>query len=606
MDRTYYARAASFEEQVIYYPHKRPGYCAWVSLFPFDGERWGVAFNEVREATGGTQNQVSLEAFESLDMPYSYQDTSYPFATGKYRNEYVTMLSEDRGRTWQETSRMAADTRHYWHVGFPDMSMVRVHALSGESPMGMPQFGVFTEISYDLGKTWTLQSHILPGYFMFVHKAKRLRNNWLVVCGPVFENFGPGLARMGRHDVSEDVIENLQTCFLYSKDQGKTWSAPHYILPGIPAWEPDFVDLGDGSLLFVNCDVQAARSVRQLVRLTADGYVNEPLRAIFLGSEQAEGGTRKPGYVPETIALTQEGLLVGARRHNEYAVSNDMGSNWYPIDAPLCQYQPMLDVMPDGEIITAWHFGGDAPIGQKDMHVGIHRFYLEEQLLKPVKLHIERMLSPDGLYYENKYLFRATSAGQPVVGQPITVRYRFNWNEDGSFNGKSMDEAAHTLSLLTDKSGQATADISFLDATADIFRGYYIDGIFLGDGMRYMKSKSDCLYAYIMGPQRNEANRYPFYVVNGTLVMTTEAAQQFPYVERAFAVLACDEHGRFTADAWGAAYAHEQAPEALAALIQWNVVRRLPDGAFQCNPSTHQASACIRECRVANNDVVFR
>lgn len=605
MERIYYARASSFEEQLIYYPHKRPGYCAWVSLFPFAGDTWGLAFNEVRESKGGVRNNVTLEAFEATDMPYSYQDTSYPFATGRYTNEYVVMVSDNRGKTWRETARVPAATRHYLHVGFEDMSMVRVHSLSGENANGAPRFGVFTEISHDLGKTWQLQSHILPGYYMYVHKVKRLRNNWIVACGPISENFGPGFTRMGRHDVSEDVIANLQTCFLVSKDQGRSWSQPQYILPGIPAWEPDFVDLEDGSLLFVNSDVQAARSVRQLVRYTEDGYINEPLRAVFLGAEQFEDGARKPGYVPESIALTPEGLLVGARRHGAYAVSNDMGANWYRIDAPLCQYQPILHTMPGGEIVTAWHFGGDAPIGQKDMHIGLHRFRLEERLLKPVKIHIERMLSDDKTCYENKYRFRMTSDGQPLAGQTLTVRYRFNWNKDGTYNTSSMEESAHTFTIITDKSGEAVADLSFLSETSDIFLAYYVDGVFCGDGLRYTKAQSDCLYAYVMSPKRGVADRYAFYVVNGTLVMTEEMAERYPKLERAFAALATDAQGTFSDDDWALAYADASADKALDALARWFVVERVGDGRWRCKPSTHQVSNCIRECRTAGNDVVF-
>lgn len=607
METNGFARASAFEEQIVYYPKKRPGYCAWVSFFPFTQDAWGIAFNEVREVKEIQRSRVTLETFESADMPYSYQDTSYPFATGKYVNEYVVMLSEDRGKTWRETARTPVETRHYWHVGFEDMSIVRVYSISAETEESKVRHGVHTEISYDLGKTWQTQSHILPDYFTFVHKVKRLSNGWIVACGPIFENFGPGFARMGRHDVSEDVIANFQACFIVSKDRGKTWSAPHYILPGVPAWEPDFVDMGDGSLLFVNSDVQAARSVRQLVRLTKDGYINEPLRCVFQGAETFENGTRKPGFVPETIALTEDGLLIGARRHCPYAVSNDMGANWYKLDGPSCQYQPFINLLPGGEIVTAWHFGGDSPIGQKDMHIGLHRFMLEEQLLKPAKVHVERMLSPDKSFYENKFLFRLSSAGQPLAGQTVSVRYRLNWNEDGTYNTGGMEDTGKSFSIITGKNGEAVADMSFLSNTADIFFGYYVDGVFPGDGVRYTKAKSDCLYAYVLSPQRGVADRYAFYVVNGTLVMTPEMAQRFPGIQRAFASVATDAAGVFTGAAWETAYGAEgmEAREALASLMTWYVVEAAGEGKYKCTKSTHQVSQCIRECRVSGNDVAF-
>ncbi|MDR1692487.1 MAG: glycoside hydrolase, partial [Oscillospiraceae bacterium] len=420
-----------------------------------------------------------------------------------------------------------------------------------------------------------------------------------IACGPVFESFGPGYTRRGRHDVSEDVIENIQTCFFCSKDRGLTWSQPHYVLPGIQAREPDFVDLGDGSILFVNSDVYAARSVRQVVRNTRFGYVNEPLRAIFYGAESVNGSL--DGYVPETVAQMENGLLIGARRHAPYAVSNDMGENWHRIDAPDCEYQPSLEVMPDGEVVTVWHHGGDSPFGQRDMHIGLHRFYLKEDLPKPIKLRAERMLSPDGSYFDNRFLFALTSADKPLAGQTLTVRYQWAWNEDGTYNTKPLSEFASEITVVTDGNGEAVADLTFLEKTADIFKGYSVDCVYAGG---CAETRSDCLYCYVMSPKRGVGDRYPFYLMNGVLVLSPAAAKEFPFIKKAFRDLPC-ENGVFTEEAW--LLACRSAPgavRALEALRNAHIVEEAPGG-YRCCRSTHQTSDCIRECRVSGNRVVL-
>ncbi|MDR1692694.1 MAG: hypothetical protein LBR72_04990, partial [Oscillospiraceae bacterium] len=212
-----FSSAEQFKSKVLYYPEKRPGYCGWASFFPFGDDAFGLAFNEVCCASGDSASaRITLEDYEAAAMPYSYQDITYPFATGKYTNETVYMLSEDRGQSWRQTARVPARTRHYWHVGFGDRSMVRIYSLS---PADGEPFGVFSEVSADLGKTWTKTACLMDGYFVFIHKLKKLSNGWIIACGPVFESFGPGYTRRGRHDVSEDVIENIQTCFFCSKDR---------------------------------------------------------------------------------------------------------------------------------------------------------------------------------------------------------------------------------------------------------------------------------------------------------------------------------------------------------------------------------------------------
>src|SRR3989304_5706832 len=102
----------------------------------------------------------------------------------------------------------------------------------------------------------------MEGKFFYVHKWKKLSSDAIVTAGPILPTFGPGGERGGRCMSIPGQVLPDQTAFLISCDGGYTWDGPHYILPGIEAWEPDFVELPDGSLLFLNSTVPAGRAVR--------------------------------------------------------------------------------------------------------------------------------------------------------------------------------------------------------------------------------------------------------------------------------------------------------------------------------------------------------
>ena len=73
--------------------------------------------------------------------------------------------------------------------------------------------------------------------------------------------------------------------------------------------------------------------MRQIVRRTSTGYVNDPLMAIHRGAPQTPDGWKtQQGIVPETVAATPDGLLVGALRNHSYTCSKDLGENWYEIE----------------------------------------------------------------------------------------------------------------------------------------------------------------------------------------------------------------------------------------------------------------------------------
>ncbi len=98
-------------------------------------------------------------------------------------------------------------------------------------------------------------------------RVRCLRDGTLVVLASLYGTpWGPGRERATRNTMlpGETYQSKIQPFFLTSRD-GREFSAPNYILPGIGAHEFDFVELPDGRLLFIAGDVQGTPVGRQFV-----------------------------------------------------------------------------------------------------------------------------------------------------------------------------------------------------------------------------------------------------------------------------------------------------------------------------------------------------
>ena len=99
MTETNYARAVDFEDRVVYYPQKRPGYTAWVRLCAFGDGDLGLTFLEVRREPNPRLIPASLEFVESRTLPYQYSQTYLPAAHPDLLHEAVYLKSTDAGRS---------------------------------------------------------------------------------------------------------------------------------------------------------------------------------------------------------------------------------------------------------------------------------------------------------------------------------------------------------------------------------------------------------------------------------------------------------------------------------------------------------------------------
>ncbi|MFH0963051.1 MAG: sialidase family protein [Planctomycetota bacterium] len=543
------AIAKDFQAIPVYSPEVSPRYAGWASLFDFGDGNLGCAVNEIRRAENPDFRPMSLEWAEAMVVPYQFGAADAD-ADPHLVSEYVCLKSSDGGRTWRVTGRSLVHTRHYWHVGFPGGRMIRIYGTSFMDWPGEDRCKVVVEESTDGGTEWRRISRFLDGYSMNMLKVKRLRDGSVVMAGPIRQAFGPGKAKDTRiTDVPFQVYPH-DPAFFISPDGGRSWGGPHYVFPGILAWEFDFVELPDGSLLFINSQIQSGPAARQIVRRTKTGFVNEPMMWI------SRGATKNPlrwdeSCVPETVCITPDGLLVGALRNRPYACSNDLGENWYEIAGlPNSNYQPMMIALDDGRFLNAWHTGSDHHFGEIDMVTGIHVFRIETHLPAPTKLTLARAKRPDGDQFVNVYEARLTSGGNGVPDRRVELRVSPNWTPEGRQNPVNVRESPDVRTTVTDENGITRFDLRDIDAHPDAHFSYWLAARFVpAEDDDYAPCMGPKRMAYAVTPVRNRPVARLTYVIHGVIMVVPEAAERFP--ELFDLVNACDpEQREIPIDLW--------------------------------------------------------
>ena len=598
------ARAVDFEERTSYVPEIRPGYTAWVSLFAFGNGDLGAAFSEIRRGSNPDFQPPPLEFVEAMGICYRESPDLLPCSNRDLISEYVSLRSVDAGETWQETGRCAAATRHYWYTGFPDGRLVRVIATQHyRHEVGDERLCNVMQESTDGGNTWTEIARIMQDVFFYIHKFRKMPSGALIALGPILPSFGPGTARAGRLSTIPDHVLPDQSAFLVSNDRGHTWDGPHYVLSGVEGWEPDVVELPDGDLLFVNSTVQTGRPVRQTVRRTVTGFVNGPLLAIGRGAPT--DANVQGGYTPETIAINPDGLLVGARRGSVYSCSNDLGANWSPIaDAPDCHYQPMIEWLPDGRFLAAWHFGMDSRFGEIDMYIGTHAFQVDANLPSPSRLSLERELAADGSRYGNRFRVVLTADGQPQAGREVELHVKDVWLPQpvGQRNTVDVYVAPETHRAVTDVDGAATFPLPAKDAIPDIHHGYRVAAVFLpesGDSCAACRSPS--AVAYAMTPASTSTAPYPVYLNHGLVMIRPDVLEQYPELPRVVAAFVVPDPDTDLAHWIEVVGDPERAEAILGFLLEYHVLQRDDDGIYHWYRSVHSGGSgepWIHELRV--------
>jgi hypothetical protein len=124
--------------------------------------------------------------------------------------------------------------------------------------------------------------------------------------------------------------------------------------------------------------VQATPVGRQFVERRGESFINGTLYGVRRGAPADPKRDPMGGFMPESLIMREDGLIIGSRRNKPYACSADFGENWYEVDGlPNSLYQPFLLEAPDGTILNFGHKGGDMALGQEDMFIGFDRFNVQ-------------------------------------------------------------------------------------------------------------------------------------------------------------------------------------------------------------------------------------
>lgn len=522
-------RPAHAERVEVYAPEVRPGFTAWVTAFEYGDGSIGVSFKETIQATNPDYEKPTLEMGEAAGSPVSYG--AIDFASPDLVSERVYLRTTD-GVTYTETGRCRIEDGAFTNFGFPDGRIIGLEVRRvNETRTGWSDY-IDVRESTDGGSTWTVLEPLLPGTSCYVWRTRRLSDGTLIVLASLYGTpWGIDQTRSTRNTMfpGETYLNKIQTFFLTSTD-GREYSGPHYVLPGVGAHEYDVIERADGSLLFVAGDVQATPVARQIVERRGDHYINGSLLSIELGAPADPAANPQGGYVPETVVRAPDGLLVGARRNKPYSVSNDDGMNWIPVEGlPPSLYQPYMILLADGRVANYGHVGGDSPFGHEDMTIGVDLFEIDNTLPPSPSLSLRRLQNEAGDQYLNAFEGTLTVGGRPQPGATLTFRFVETWNPDGSYTTTRQADAPLQLTAVTDERGVARIDVPQFDGRADINLYYNADVVYVpGPGEPGIPVVGPTMVTIALTPRRGDDQPHEAYFMEGTLYIAERLERDIP------------------------------------------------------------------------------
>ena len=522
-------RPAHSQRVEVYAPRVRPGFTAWVTAFDYGDGSIGVSFKETIQAPNLLYEKPTLEMGEASGSPVSYGAIN--FASPTLVSQRVYLRTTD-GLTYTETGRCPIEDGAFTNIGFHDGRIIGYEVRrTNQHRTGWADF-IDVRESTDGGTTWTQLPPLLPGTSCYIWRVRRLADQTIIILASFYGTpWGKDQERATRNTMfpGETYLSKIQTFFLASTD-GRTFSGPHYVLPGIGAHEYDMVEREDGSLLFIAGDVQATPVARQVVERRGDSYINGSLLTIELGAPADPAANPQGGWVPETIIRARDGLLIGSRRNKQYSVSNDDGRNWIPVEGlPPSLYQPFMIELPDGRVANYGHVGSDSPFGHQDMTIGADIFEIDNTLPSSPRLTMERLLDDAGNQYVNKFSARLTAGDKPVVGAEITFRFVEVWNPDGSYTTRKQDDAPYQLTAVTDEDGRASVHASAFDGRGDINLYYNADAVYRPRaGESGITVAGPLMVTMALTPRRGDDQPHEAYFMEGTLYIAERLEADFP------------------------------------------------------------------------------
>ena len=480
MDREPAVRAKNFESRNVYHGSETPGYTSWVSFFPGDQGTWYLTCEEVRTPATPLP-KASLQQWYEIGLPAGYDKSQYLM-------EAVIFESTDNMCTWREISRQAYHHQHSVHqfatARTTEGRFLRfIWACYSLDEAVNPNDIFYT--SDDNGKSWKKMPPFHHERFSsYAHRLRTLRDGTFVLALPLSPRWGKGRDRPVMAARNLDAInESLMTlCFSY--DQGHTWSGPLPIYGGQIVSETDFVELPEGDLLCINNGIFAYPGRQRIYRHTAsDGTVTWTPGAL----ERSRGKTRigEANEVPETIALTEDGILVGCMRAGRYSWSDDMGLTWQRLkgipEVGREVYQPWIYYLGENRFACAGHYGRDAPISgqdRDDQNINLHLFEIEVvRRTENTTLEVVRDYDQAEERWKNAYTITLRCGEEPLASKEIEIWYaerdKPGYDSHGSQTlEERMKAGGRLLKTVTDSQGIAHVALPEFDDPDYIHRDW--------------------------------------------------------------------------------------------------------------------------------------
>jgi hypothetical protein len=470
-------RATSFESRTVYHARQNPGYACWVSFFPGENGAWYLTCEEVTRLASPNP-RMSREQFYAFALPEGYDKA--PFLM-----EIVLLESRDDMKTWQVISRQPVRYQHsagsFGQSRTPDGRFLRfLWETYSLEPGANP--GRILSVSEDGGRTWMKQPPFHDARFCsYPHRLRTLRDGTLVLALPMYPAWGPGTDFPTRICRDPRAVSSGGMHLVFSHDAGRTWTIPMPIYAGRPVTETDFVELPSGDLLCVNNSIYPEPG-RQIIYRTKQGFLPGP----FERSDSA--------VVPETICITESGVLVGCLRNSRYLWSDDLGHTWFPLEGiPEAilhgreTYQPWIQYLGGNRFANAGHFGGDNRVGEFDQYVMIHFFEIAvRRATKNTHLELTREFDEAASRWRNSYVLRLTCDGQPLAGKEIEFWFaqsgKPGYDDVGRHTlAERMSAGGETIRVTSSKDGLARISLPALDANQSIHHSIQLVARFNAD-----------------------------------------------------------------------------------------------------------------------------
>jgi hypothetical protein len=457
-------RATGFQSTKVYQSKQRPSHTSWVSLFPAGKGDWYLSCQEVT-ATDPPQPRASKQYVYEMSLPHGYDSS-------KFLKEQVLLESDSSLKNWTVVARtpIQGSFGSFAQARTKDGRLLRfIWACYSPDP-SVKSSDIYYQSS-DGGKTWQkMPTFVSGGFAWYPHRLRTLRDGTLVLAAPRAPKWGRDSDYPIRAAMKLDTVSDMEMMLFFSHDEGRTWSNPLPIFSGQTISETDFIELPDGNLLFTNSSI-FANPGRQFVYRDGNRFTPGPLERVHSGT------------VPETVCLTEDGVLVGCQRPGTYYWSNDLGQNWQPLaGAPstIEVYQPWIVYLGKGKLACAGHYGADDPIKSRDQFISIHTFQVEARV-KPahVKLWAERDYDDAKKRFLNAYSISLKTDNTPLAEKDIHVWYVAR-NSPGydSFNSKRLEErmalGGKKIVVRTDSHGIAHLRLPEFDRIEDIHASYQL------------------------------------------------------------------------------------------------------------------------------------